>query len=275
MTHTLSDGTVLPDVGFGTYPLKGEDGVAAVVSALEVGYRYLDTAVNYENETEVGQALQRSGLPREDVLLATKIPGRFHEQGLALQSLRDSAARLGVERIDVGLIHWPNPSREKYVQAWRALVQAQAEGLVTHIGVSNFTAAHLDRIIDETGVTPALNQIELHPRFAQAEMRAANAERGILTQAWSPLGKREAPFDESAVRAAAERLEVTPAQVLLRWHLQVGSMPLPKSATPERQLSNLDVSTFELTAAEVEAISALSRPDGRLFDGDPDTHEEM
>lgn len=275
MTHTLKDGTTLPAVGFGTYPLKGEEGVTALVSALEVGYRYLDSAVNYENETEVGEALRRSGVPREEVLLATKIPGRFHERELALRSLADSAQRLGVERIDVGLIHWPNPSRDRYVDAWRALVQAQQEGLVTHIGVSNFTAAHLDRIIDETGVTPAINQIELHPRFPQAQMRAANVERGILTQAWSPLGKREAPFDEPAVVAAAERLDVAPAQVLLAWHLAVGSMPLPKSATPERQRANLDVSRLALTNEEIAAISDLGRADGRLFDGDPDTHEEM
>jgi len=275
MTHTLKDGTTLPAVGFGTYPLKGEEGVTALVSALEVGYRYLDSAVNYENETEVGEALRRSGVPREEVVLATKVPGRFHERELALRSLADSAQRLGVERIDVGLIHWPNPSRDLYVDAWRALVQAQQEGLVTHIGVSNFTAAHLDRIIDETGVTPAINQIELHPRFPQAQMRAANVERGILTQAWSPLGKREAPFDEPAVVTAAERLGVSPAQVLLAWHLAVGSMPLPKSATPERQRANLDVSRLALTNEEVAAISDLGRADGRLFDGDPDTHEEM
>ncbi|TGO06390.1 aldo/keto reductase [Serinibacter arcticus] len=275
MTHTLKDGTTLPAVGFGTYPLKGEEGVAAIVSALEVGYRYLDTAVNYENETEVGQALRRSGLPREEVVLATKIPGRFHERELALRSLADSAQRLGVERIDVGLIHWPNPSRDLYVDAWRALVQAQQEGLVAHIGVSNFTAAHLDRIIEETGVAPAINQIELHPRFPQAEMRAANVERGILTQAWSPLGKREAPFDEPAVVAAAERLDVTPAQVLLAWHLAVGSMPLPKSATPERQRANLDVPRLALTNAEIAAITELGRAEGRLFGGDPDTHEEL
>jgi len=275
MTHTLKDGTTLPAVGFGTYPLRGEEGVTALVSALEVGYRYLDSAVNYENESEVGEALRRSGLPREEVVLATKIPGRFHERELALQSLRDSAGRLGVERIDVGLIHWPNPSRDLYVDAWRALVQAQQEGLVAHIGVSNFTAEHLDRIVSETGVTPAINQIELHPRFPQEAMRAANVERGILTQAWSPLGKREAPFDEPAVVAASERLGVTPAQVLLAWHLAVGSMPLPKSATPERQRANLDVSRLTLTDAEVAAISDLGRPDGRLFDGDPDTHEEM
>ena len=208
--HTLSDGTTTPLIGFGTYPLRGEEGIDALVSALENGYRYLDSAVNYENEPEVGEALRRSGIPREEVRVATKIPGRFHAHDLALQSLRDSAARLGLEQIDVGLIHWPNPSQGLYPQAWAALVEAQREGLVRTIGVSNFTEAHLTRIIEETGVTPALNQVELHPRFPQEEMRAVHARLGILTQAWSPLGKREAPFDEPPVAAAAAAHGVTP-----------------------------------------------------------------
>ncbi len=273
--HRLSDGTTAPLVGFGTYPLRGEDGIAALVSALQNGYRYLDSAVNYENEPEVGEALRRSGVPREEVRVATKIPGRHHAHGLALQSLRDSAARLGLEQIDVGLIHWPNPSQGLYPQAWAALVEAQREGLVRTIGVSNFTEAHLTRVIEETGVTPALNQVELHPRFPQEELRAVHTRLGILTQAWSPLGKREAPFDEEPVVAAARAHDVTPGQVILRWHVQLGSMPLPKSATPQRQRQNLDVTGFTLTDDEVAAITALGRPDGRLFGGDPDTHEEM
>lgn len=275
MTRELADGTLLPDIGFGTYPLRGEEGVAALSSALEVGYRYLDTAVNYENEREVGEALRHSGIPRDEVRIATKIPGRFHAEELALRSLADSAERLGVEQTDLGLIHWPNPDRGLYVEAWRALVRAQSDGLVRSIGVSNFTAAHLRRIIDETGVVPAVNQIELHPRFPQTEMLAVHTELGILTQAWSPLGKREAPFEESVVAEAATRHGVAPAQVLLRWHLQRGVMPLPKSATPERQRANLDVGGFELDQDEMRGIAGLARVDGRLFDGDPDRHEEL
>jgi diketogulonate reductase-like aldo/keto reductase len=275
LTYRLNDGTTLPAIGFGTYPLKGRDGVAAVVSALQAGYRLLDTAVNYGNETEVGEALRRSGLPREDVTVATKVPGRFHAKDLGLQSLRDSAERLGVERLDVALIHWPNPSQDLYPQAWRALVEAQRDGLVRTIGVSNFTQEHLRRIVDDTGVTPAVNQIELHPYFPQAQMRAVNEELGIRTQAWSPLGKRQAPFDEPAVAQAAASHGVTPGQVILRWHRQLGSLPLPKSATPERQRQNLDVFGFELTDDQMDAITSLGREDGRLFGGDPDTHEEM
>jgi diketogulonate reductase-like aldo/keto reductase len=273
--YRLNDGSTLPAIGFGTYPLKGEDGIGAMVSALEAGYRLLDSAVNYENEVEVGEAVRRSGLPREEVAIATKIPGRFHAKDLALQSLRDSAARLQVDQIDVALIHWPNPSQDLYPQAWQALVEAQRDGLVRTIGVSNFTQAHLRRIIDETGVTPAVNQIELHPYFPQAQMRGVHEELGIRTQAWSPMGKRQAPFAEPAVADAAAAHDVTPGQVIVRWHVQLGSLPLPKSATPERQRQNLDVFGFELTDAEMAAITALGKPDGRLFGGDPDTHEEM
>jgi diketogulonate reductase-like aldo/keto reductase len=274
-TYTLNDGSSLPWIGFGTYPLTGEAAVTAIVGALDAGYRLLDTAVNYGNEAEVGQALRRTDVPRDEIRVQTKIPGRHHAHELALTSLRDSARRLGVDRIDVGLIHWPNPSQGLYLQAWRALVDAQAEGLVATVGVSNFKAEHLRRAMDATGVTPAVNQIELHPWFPQEELRAVHAELGIRTQAWSPLGKRRAPFDEPPVAEAARAHDVTPAQVILRWHVQLGSLPLPKSATPSRQRANLDVLGFELTPQEMARITALGRPDGRLFGGDPDTHEEM
>lgn len=274
-TYTLSDGASVPAVGFGTYPLTGEDGIAAMVGAVEAGYRYLDSAVNYENETEVGEAVRRCGLPREEIQVATKVPGRHHEKALAIRSVEESLERTGLEQLDLVLIHWPNPSRDLYLSAWEGLIEARERGLTRSIGVSNFTEAHLTRIIDATGVAPVVNQIELHPAFPQDEMRAVNARLGILTQAWSPLGKREAPFEEAVVAGPAESRGVTPAQVVLRWHLQLGTMPLPKSATPERQRSNLDLHGFELTDDEMAAIAGLARPDGRLFGGDPDTHEEM
>ncbi|MDQ2758209.1 MAG: aldo/keto reductase [Actinomycetota bacterium] len=273
--HHLSDGVTLPATGLGTYPLAGEDGIRAMVSALEVGYRYLDSAVNYGNEGEVGEALRRSGLPRDQVQVATKIPGRLHAEALARTSLEDSARALGVEQIDVALIHWPNPSQDLYPEAWRALVAAQRDGLVRTIGVSNFTQAHLERVIADSGVVPALNQVELHPRFPQARMREVHARLGILTQAWSPLGKSTAPFDEPAVACAAVSYGVTPAQVVLRWHRQLGTMPVPKSASRERQRANLHLPDFTLTDDEMAAISALASDDGRRFGGDPDTHEEM
>jgi 2,5-diketo-D-gluconate reductase A len=275
MTHTLNDGHELPAVGFGTYPLTGPEGVEAIASAIEVGYRLLDTAVNYGNEEEVGEAIRRSGVPREELLVCSKIPGRHHGYDDAVRSTKESLQRLGLDHLDLHLIHWPNPSQDRYAEAWRALVDLQRDGLVRSIGVSNFTEAHLRRIIDETGVTPAVNQLELHPYFPQQEMRRVNADLGIVTESWSPLGKRQAPFDEPPVAAAASRLGVTPGQVILRWQVQLGALPIPKSATPSRQRENLDVLGFELTDDEVAAITALGRPDGRLFGGDPDSHEEM
>jgi diketogulonate reductase-like aldo/keto reductase len=274
-THTLNDGLELPAIGFGTYPLKGEEAVTAIVSALQAGYRLIDTAVNYRNESEVGEAIRRSGVPRDELVVTSKIPGRHHRYDDAVASTKESLQRLGLDHLDLHLIHWPNPDRGLYPQAWRALVDLQQQGLVRHVGVSNFTAEHLDRVIEDTGVTPAVNQIELHPYFPQEEMRQANADRGVRTQAWSPLGKRQAPFGEPPVAQAAERHGVTPAQVILRWHVQLGSVPIPKSATADRQRQNLDVFGFELSDDELAAITALGRADGRLFGGDPVTHEEM
>ena len=274
-TYQLNDGNTLPAIGFGTYPLKGEDGVAAIRSAIEVGYRLLDTAVNYGNESEVGEAIRQSGVPREELQVTSKIPGRHHGYDDAVRSTRESLERLGLEYLDLHLIHWPNPRQGRFQEAWRALVDLRKEGLVRSIGVSNFTAAHLRRIVDETGVTPAVNQIELHPYFPQVDMRKADEELGIRTESWSPLGKRQAPFSEPPVAAAAAAHGVTPGQVILRWQVQLGSIPIPKSATPERQRQNLDVFGFELSDDEMAAITGLGRPDGRLFGGDPDTHEEM
>ena len=274
-TYQLNDGAELPAMGFGTYTLRGEEGIAAITSALEVGYRLLDTAVNYENETEVGEAMRRSGVPLDQIQVCSKLPGRHHGYDDAIRSTHESLERLGLAKLDLHLIHWPNPSVDRYVEAWQALVDLQRDGLVTSIGVSNFTAANLRRIVDESGVTPAVNQIELHPYFPQQEMRAADADRGILTESWSPLGKRQAPFTEPAVAAAAERLGVEPAQVILRWQVQLGCLPIPKSSTPDRQRANLDVFGVELSDDEMAAITALGRPDGRLFGGDPETHEEM
>ena len=273
--HTLYDGTTMPAIGFGTYPLTGEDGIRAMVSAIENGYRLLDTAVNYGNESEVGEAIRRSGVARHELRIQTKVPGRDHAFDQAVASVEGSLERLGIDQIDVALIHWPNPSVGLYLEAYKALVECRERGLVRSVGVSNFTEKHLADVIDATGVVPVVNQIELHPLFPQERMRETHDELGIRTQAWSPLGKRNAPFGADPVAAAAEAHGVTPAQAILRWHVQLGVLPLPKSADPERQRANLDVFGFELTDDEVAAISGLAREDGRLFGGDPDTHEEM
>ena len=273
--YALNDGTSIPAIGFGTYPLKGEEGIAAMTSALEAGYRLLDTAVNYENEGEIGEALRRSGLPRDQVQIASKIPGRDHAYDRAVASVESSLETLGVDYLDFALIHWPNPSVGLYREAWQALVEVRDRGLARSIGVCNFTARHLKDIIDATGVTPSVNQVELHPYFPQVQMRAEHERLGIRTEAWSPLGKRNAPFDEPPIVAAAQAHGVSPAQVILRWQVQLGNVPLPKSATPERQRTNLDVFGFELTEQEMDAITGLGQGNGRLFDGDPDVHEEM
>ncbi|WP_306514636.1 aldo/keto reductase, partial [Janibacter hoylei] len=217
-------------------------------------------------------AIRASGVDRGDVFVQTKVPGRDHRG--ARDCIETSLQVMGLEYLDSVLIHWPNPSQGAYVQAWQGLVEAQEAGLVRSIGVSNFHPHHLDAIIEATGVTPASNQIEMHPSFPQAEQRADDEARGVVTQAWSPIGRGEI-FEAAPVAAAARAHDVTPAQVVLRWHLHLGSLPLPKSADPRRQQANLQVLGFDLSEAEVEAITALGRPDGRLFDADPDTHEEM
>ncbi len=272
-TRTLGDGVSVPVLGFGTYPLRGDAGVRAIASALEVGYRFVDTAVNYRNEREVAEGLRASGVDRGDVFIQTKIAGRDHRG--ARKSIETSLQVMDLDHLDSVLIHWPNPSQESHVEAWRGLVEAKEAGLVRSIGVSNFTARHLDDVIAATGETPATNQIELHPYFPQVEQRAADEERGVATQAWSPIGRAGDLLQEAPVATAAEAHGVTPVQVVLRWHLAVGSLPLPKSADPERQRLNLEILGFDLSDAEVEAITALGRPDGRLFGADPDTHEEL
>ncbi|MCZ4498230.1 MAG: 2,5-diketo-D-gluconic acid reductase [Marmoricola sp.] len=273
--YDLNDGTELPAVGFGTTGLQGADGLDAILGALESGYRLVDTAVNYGNEMTVGEALRRSGVPRPEFRVTSKLPGRHHAYDDAIVSTHESLGRLGLDHIDLHLIHWPNPKRDEYSEAWRALVDLQRDGLVTTIGVSNFTAEHLDRIMDTSGVVPAVNQIEMHPYFPQEELRAVHDSLGIRTVAWSPLARAKGLFEEDAVRNAAEAHGVSPAQIVLRWHFQLGSVPIPKATNTEHQLANGDIFEFELSDEQVDAITALGREDGRLFDGDPNEHYEM
>jgi diketogulonate reductase-like aldo/keto reductase len=273
-TVPLNDGTSLPELGFGTYLLNGDEGVDAVASAIGVGYRLLDSAVNYENESEVGEAVRRSELDRDDLIVTTKVPGRDHGYEQTRASARASIGRLGLDRIDLYLIHWPNPSLDKYLETWRAMIRLREEGLVRSIGVSNFTEPMLTRLIDETGVTPAVNQVELHPYYPQASLRDFHIAHGIRTESWSPLARRSELLTEQAVQDVAAAHDVTPTQVVLRWHIQLGSTPIPKSAHAGRQRENADVFDFALTDAEVAALSGLER--GRVRpDMDPNTHEEM
>lgn len=275
MEHTLNDGHTLPAIGFGTYPLSGPTGVDAMVGALHQGYRLIDSAVNYENEGAVGEAIRRSGVPRGEIVVTSKLPGRHHAYGEARTCVHESLYRMQLDHIDLYLIHWPNPGVDRYVEAWQALVDLRRDGVLRSIGVSNFLPDHLDRIIGETGVAPAVNQVELHPFFPQELQRAVDAERGILTEAWSPLGRAREIMHDPVLAGIADAHGRTPAQVVLRWHLQLGTVPLPKAASPARQQENLSVFDFELDADQMAAITGLGRADGRLFGADPATHEEF
>ncbi|MGW5460330.1 aldo/keto reductase [Streptomyces sp. NPDC003996] len=270
--HTLNDGTTIPAIGLGTWPLDDTAAEQAVRSALDLGYRLVDTATNYRNETGVGRAVAGSGVPREEVVVTTKLPGRHHGYEETLASFEESRRRLGLEYVDLYLIHWPNPRVGKYADSWKAMIKLREDGLVRSIGVSNFTPEHITRLEKETGVLPSVNQIELHPLFPQEELRAFHADKGIVTESWSPLGRGTALLDDPAVAAVAEAHGVSPAQVLLRWHLQVGALPIPKSADPGRQRANLDVFGFELDSGQLAAIGHHSP---RRLGGDPDRHEEF
>jgi 2,5-diketo-D-gluconate reductase A len=268
----LNDGHRLPAIGLGTFGLTGEAGIAALVAGLRTGYRLLDTAVGYGNEAEVGEAIRRSGVEASEVVVTTKIRAAGHGYDAARRSIEQSRRTLGTEQIGLHLIHWPNPRLGKFVATWQALVDARADGEVRSIGVSNFTRRFLEPILDATGVPPAVNQIELHPHFTQAALREFNAGLGIRTQSWSPLGLTQA-LTEPSIGSIAAGHDASPAQVVLRWHHQLGCLPIPRSSNPRRQAENLDLGGFALSEEEMRGISALGRPDGRLWGGDPETEE--
>lgn len=270
----LNDGNRLPAIGFGAWSLNGARGVEAIVSALRQGYRLVDSAFNYENEGALGEAIRRAGIPRESLRVTSKLPGRHHRYDEALATVEESLWRAGLDYYDLYLIHWPNPKQDLYVEAWQALIEARRRGLVRSIGVSNFLPAHLERIMSETGVAPAVNQVEMHPRFPQIEQRVFDKAHGIVTEAWSPLGRGEL-LREPGLTAIAQRLARSVGQVVLRWHHQSGSLPLPRSASPERQAENLAIFDFVLSSEDMAQIAALARPDGRLRDQDPARYEEF
>jgi 2,5-diketo-D-gluconate reductase A len=272
-SKALIDGNSIPAIGLGTYGLRGDDGIASVVSALQGGYRLLDTALNYENEREVGEGVRRSGVDRAEIIVTTKLPGRHHGYDETFASFNESLANLALDHVDLYLIHWPLPTVNKFVDSWQAMIALREQGLARSIGVSNFTEEHLTRLIGETGVTPAVNQVELHPRFSQPGLREFHAAHGIVTESWSPLAKGSSLLTSPVITGIAEAHGVTPTQVVLRWHVQLGAVPIPKSGDPDRQRENLDVFGFELANADVEAISALEK--GRLWGADPNTHEEF
>ncbi len=264
----LNDGQVIPKLGFGVFEVTPDQAVDAVATALEVGYRSIDTASVYGNETEVGQALRASGLPRDQLYITTKLWNADQGYDATLRAFDASMERLGLDYLDLYLIHWPIASANLYVDTFRAMQSLKAAGRITSIGVSNFTRAHLERVIAETGETPVVNQIELHPRLTQPELRAFHAEHGIATEAWSPLG-RGAVLDDATIAAVAEEVGRTPAQVVLRWHIQLGNVTIPRSVTPSRIAENFAIFDFELTNDQVARISALEK--GSRVGPDPET----
>ena len=271
--YALRDGNSIPAIGLGTYGLDDQAGIDAITTAIADGYRLIDTAYNYGNEEAVGEAIRRTDVDRSDLVITTKLPGRHHGFDETLASFEQSRKKLDLDWVDLYLIHWPLPRVGKYVDSWRAMISLREKGLVRSIGVSNFTADMLVRLVDETSVVPVVNQVELHPYFPQEELRAFHDEHEIRTESWSPLAKRSDLLQEPVIVEVAAAHGVTPAQLVLRWHVELGAVPIPKSSDAARRRENFDVFGFALKGEEVDAISALSR--GRLWGGDPDTHEEF
>ncbi|MCM2425302.1 aldo/keto reductase [Streptomyces sp. RKAG337] len=259
----------MPQLGFGVWQVPDDEATAAVTTALEAGYRSIDTAAIYGNEEGTGKAIATSGVPREELFITTKLWNNAHGFDKALAAFDDSLAKLGLDYVDLYLIHWPTPARDLYTDTWRALEKIQADGRARTIGVSNFGPAQLRRVLDEGSIVPAVNQVELHPDFAQAPLRAVHAEHGIATEAWSPLGQGKGLLDEPVIGTIAQRLGRTPAQVVLRWHLQIGNVVIPKSVTPSRIKENIDVFDFELTDADMTALAGLDA--GNRIGPDPES----
>jgi 2,5-diketo-D-gluconate reductase A len=269
-TLTLNDGHTIPQLGFGVFQVDPAEAERIVSVALEAGYRHIDTAAAYQNEEGVGRAIAASGIPRDELFITTKLWNSEQGRATARPAIEASLEKLGLDHVDLYLIHWPRPDKDLYVETWQEFETFQAEGLSRSIGVSNFHQQHLQRLFDETETVPAINQIELHPAFAQRELRAFQEPKGILTEAWGPLGQGKYDlFGEKAVADAAEAHGVSPAQVVIRWHLQEGLIVFPKSSTPERIATNFHVFGFELSADEVAAINALDR--GLRVGSNPET----
>lgn len=264
----LGEEVSIPRVGLGVFQIAPVETEEVVRLALEAGYRHIDTAAAYDNEEGVGRALSSSSLDRDEVFVTTKLWNSQHGRERPKQALGASLERLGFDYVDLFLIHWPVPSRDRYVETWEALLDLQADGLARAVGVSNFLPEHLDRLKEATDVMPPINQVELHPHLRQDELRAYHREHGIVTEAWSPLAKARI-LDEPILQAIAERHGRTAAQVVLRWHLQLGNVVIPKSITPARIAANLDLFDFELSDDEVEEISSLDRD--RRIGPDPET----
>lgn len=269
-TITLNDGVQIPQLGFGVWQVDaGTEAEEAVARALDAGYRHIDTAQMYGNEESVGKAIAASGIARDELFVTTKLNNDRHGRQEAQKALDESLTKLGLDHVDLFLIHWPQPKRDAYVDTWRGFEEAKAAGKTRSIGVSNFQIPHLDRLAAETDTVPSVNQIEVHPDFGQAVLREYHRDHGIATEAWSPLGQGGPLLQDGVVLALAEKYGRTPAQIVLRWHIQLGNIVFPKSVTPSRIVENFDVFGFELADDDVATLTGLDA--GNRIGPDPDT----
>lgn len=273
--YTLNDGHLIPKIGLGTFQIRGYEGVEQILTAIQSGYRLLDTSTNYDSEGAVGEAIRRSGIPRSNFFVKTKLPGKYHHFEDALKMIEESLLRTGLSYFDLYLIHWPLPKRDNYVEAWKALIAAKKRGLVRSIGVSNFEEDHLDKIIQETGVIPAINQNEIHPYWPQEKLLKINKKYGILTEAWSPLGRGSKELEESLIQNIAQKYGKDTGQIILRWQVERGIIPIVKATSPEHQRRNIDIFDFSLSSEEINKITALKQENGRVDNQDPNEYEEF
>jgi 2,5-diketo-D-gluconate reductase A len=271
-TVALAHGASIPRLGLGTAGLNGDESARTIAAAIDMGYRLLDTAFAYGNEDVVGRGLKDSGVAREDVFVTTKFNRESHSVAGAHQAFADSARLLGVDYIDLMLIHWPNPAYDHYVEAWQGLVELLEAGNLRAIGVSNFKPDHIDRLLAETNVTPDLNQIQLNPTLTRDEVRAYHAAHGIVTESWSPLGAGSDLLDEPVIADLARKHDRMPGQIVLRWHMELGLVAIPRSSNLERLRANLDIFDFSLGQDEVGAISALDQGEAAATDSDVSGH---
>jgi 2,5-diketo-D-gluconate reductase A len=268
----LNDGNVIPQIGLGTWPLNDEEAARAVVQALEIGYRHIDTAVKYGNEAGVGEGIRSSGLDRSEVFVTTKLDGTYQGQDRAIEGLEGSLKRMGLDYVDLLLIHWPLPQRDEFVSTWRTFERLQAEGKVRSIGVSNFKPSHLERLLEETSVVPAVNQIEVSPLVTRIDSRAFHDHYGIVSVAYSPLGAGNDLLNAPVLGRIAEKHGKTPGQIVLRWHLQEELLPIPKSSDPGRMQENISIFDFQLDSGDMQAIATLDGGQDAGVDSDIQGH---
>jgi 2,5-diketo-D-gluconate reductase A len=271
-TIRLNDGNTIPQIGLGTSPFNDKEVAPLVVAAIEAGYRHIDTAYRYNNERGVGQGIRDSGIDREKLFVTTKLDGPFQGDDRAIGGLDESLRRLGLDYVDLLLIHWPLPQRDEYVSTWKTFEKLVAAGKARAIGLSNFKPAHIERLLAESTIRPAVNQIQLNPRITRPEQRAYHIEQGIVTEAWSPLGAGSNLLENPTLVAIAANYGKTPGQVVLRWHVELGTVAIPRSANPGRITQNIDIFDFALTSDEIAAISALDTGDEKRVDSDKTGH---